>query len=336
MSYNQPGPYGGQPQQPDPYGQPGPYGQQPPQAPQPGYGYPQQQPPQAPQPGYGYPQQQPPQQPGYGYPQQQPPQQQDQWGQPQQPGPYGQQPYGGGQVPPPPAPPKKKTGLIVVASVVALAVIAGGAYFLLAGGGGNSDVADDTKGYKITPAASVGDYKKSATGDKTTPLDDEQKKRAEAIGVKGPQQASSQYASGDTSDPTKGGKQLSLSGLHGEIADPEKTIDDYLASIEKNTGEGEENLKFERVGSPETFTPAGFKGALMKCQTLKFANPEADGSVKNGPKEILIPTCVWADYSTVAGVNVIDVAAAALGKSMSHKEVAELTAKLYNTSRTKV
>ncbi|MFF1376636.1 hypothetical protein [Streptomyces sp. NPDC058308] len=40
MSYNQPGPYGGQqPQQPGPYGQqpqqPGPYGQ-PPQAPQPG------------------------------------------------------------------------------------------------------------------------------------------------------------------------------------------------------------------------------------------------------------------------------------------------------------
>src|SRR5436190_1888155 len=48
MSYNQPGPYGGQqPQQPGPYGQqpqqPGPYGQQPP-APQPGYGYPQQAP----------------------------------------------------------------------------------------------------------------------------------------------------------------------------------------------------------------------------------------------------------------------------------------------------
>ncbi|MGW0902451.1 hypothetical protein [Streptomyces sp. NPDC002853] len=48
MSYNQPGPYGGQPQQqPGPYGRQGPYGgpQQPP-APQPGYGYPQQ--PQAP------------------------------------------------------------------------------------------------------------------------------------------------------------------------------------------------------------------------------------------------------------------------------------------------
>ncbi|MFE0131599.1 hypothetical protein ACFWY6_08470 [Streptomyces sp. NPDC059037] len=48
MSYNQPGPYGGQQPQ-----QPGPYGQQP-QAPQPGYGYPQQ--PQAP---YGQPPQAP-------------------------------------------------------------------------------------------------------------------------------------------------------------------------------------------------------------------------------------------------------------------------------------
>lgn len=46
--------------------------------------------------------------------------------------------------------------------MVALAVIAGGVYFLTSGGG-NSDVADSTKGYKLTPPASVEDYKKDTS-----------------------------------------------------------------------------------------------------------------------------------------------------------------------------
>ncbi|MFC9592767.1 PQQ-binding-like beta-propeller repeat protein [Streptomyces sp. NPDC056944] len=116
---------------------PGPYGQ----APQPGYGYPQQpgqQPGQAPQPGpYGQPAQpgpygQPAPQP-YGYPQQGQP------GQPGQPGPYGQQqsPYGGyptqpmyqGAPTPPQAPGgggpfKGRTGIVAAVAVAAVLVAA--------------------------------------------------------------------------------------------------------------------------------------------------------------------------------------------------------------------
>ncbi|MFI5566586.1 hypothetical protein ACIA6T_04260 [Streptomyces sp. NPDC051740] len=63
MSYDQPGPYGGQ--------QPGPYGQ-PPQVPRPGYGSPRQAPPPG-RPGYGRPRQPPyGQQPQHGMPPQPP------------------------------------------------------------------------------------------------------------------------------------------------------------------------------------------------------------------------------------------------------------------------
>jgi hypothetical protein len=330
MSYNQPGPYGGQPPQgqPGPYGQqPGPYGGQPPQGPpqgQPGYGYPQQAPQGVP------PQQQPPQ--GYGYPQ------------PQQPGPYGQQPptppYGGqqaygGQVPMPPAAPKKKTGLIIGGAVVALAVIAGGVYFLTSGGSSNSDVADSTKGYKLTPAASVDAYKKSADESKpSAPMTGKEKTEAEAAGIKNPQELTAQYVSGDEANPLTM-KSLTLEGVWGEISDPAKVID---ASFEdaKKLAEGDEKETVTLIGSPKAVTPDGFKGALMKCQSLKVVNEDADGSVENGPKELTAPVCVWADYSTIGTVVGIDVGAMMTNKSMPQEEVAALAAKLYNTSRTKV
>lgn len=326
MSYNQPGPYGQQPQQPGPYGQqpqggPNPYGQPP-------------QPPQG-QPGYGYPQQAPPPQ-GYGYPQpgQQPPPygQQPPYGQPQHPGPYGQQPqYPGGMVPMPPPAPKKKTGLIVGAVVVALAVIGGGVYFVTSGGG-NSAVADDTKGYKIVPPASVDEYKKSATGDQSTRMTDKDKTEAAALGVTNPQQVAASYAAGADPNNPLAGKMLNFNGVWGEISDPEKVLD---ASFTKVTQGKEAGLKMELVGSPREVTPDGFEGALMKCQNIKMINDAGDGSVANGPKEFEIPTCIWADYSTYGVVNAIEMAKSATGGSMSQDEVAALAAKLYNTARSK-
>ncbi|MFE5487225.1 hypothetical protein [Streptomyces sp. NPDC056527] len=330
MSYNQPGPYGGQPQQPGPYGQPGqpgPYGQ-PPQAPQPGYGYPQQ-----------APQGVPPQQP-YGYPQQQP----GPYGQPQQPGPYGQPPqqppYGqapGGYMPPPPPAQGggKKTGLII-AGVAVVAALGVGAYFVFGGGGGNGAVADDTKGYKVTPAATVGEYKMKGSP-KPVSMTDKQKENAKGLGVTNPQMVAAEYQAGDASDPMKS-KSMSLNGTWGEIADPEKAIDGGFANYSKkeNTQLDEEGLKLEPVGSPEEKTPAGFEGALMKCQFLKFSNPSGDGSVEKGPKEFQIPTCIWSDYSTYGVVNVMDTAGAMLGKSPTLDEVATVAAQQYKASRSKV
>lgn len=328
MSYNQPGPYGGQPPQgqPGPYGQqPGPYGGQPPQGPpqgQPGYGYPQQ----APQ---GVPPQQPPQ--GYGYPQG------------QQPGPYGQQPptppYGGqapygGQMPP--AAPKKKTGLIVTGAVVALAVIAGGVYFLTSGGASNSDVADSTKGFKLTPAKSVDDYKQDTTSKQPPagPATGEEKTKAEAMGIKNPHNAGAQYMSGTEANPLLA-KLLILKGVWGEVEDPAKVIDSSFTSAQQEA-EKDGDAKGSLVGSPKNVTPEGFKGALMKCQDMKMKNEGGDGSAKNGPSEFVMPVCIWADYSTVGIVIGLDIGGAVTNKPMPQSEVADLAAKLYNTSRTKV
>ncbi|MFE3655671.1 hypothetical protein [Streptomyces sp. NPDC059165] len=50
--------------------------------------------------------------------------------------------------------------------IVALAVIGGGVSFLM-GSGGNADVADSTKGYNLTPAASVGEFTKQKDDNKS-------------------------------------------------------------------------------------------------------------------------------------------------------------------------
>lgn len=334
MSYNQPGPYGGQPPQgqPGPYGQqPGPYGAPPPQGPpqgQPGYGYPQQAPqgvpPQQPNP-YAQPQQ--PQQ-GYGYPQA------------QQPGPYGQQPptppYGGqppyGSQPPQP---KKKTGLIVGVAVVALAVIAGGVYFLTSGGG-SGDVADSTKGYKLTPhGLRWTTTSRTRRRRRHGSLMGKEKAEMEAIGVKNPNQAGAQYQSGDVEKNPLTAKMLMLMGLWGEVEDPDAVIDSFFLNAEKEVM-ADEGFEGELVGSPKNVTPDGFEGALMKCQDMKIVNDKADGTVQNGPKDMTMPICVWADYSTVSAVIGVDIGGAMTNKSMSQDEVAALAAKLYNTSRTKI
>ncbi|MER5552975.1 hypothetical protein ABT001_15070 [Streptomyces sp. NPDC002793] len=320
MSYNQPGPYGQQPPQgqPGPYGQqPGPYGGLPPQGPpqgQPGYGYPQQAPQGVP------PQQQPPQ--GYGYPQG------------QQPGPYGQQPpappYGGQQaypgMPPQQGAPKKKTGLIIGAAVVALAVVAGGVYFLTSGSSG--EVADSTKGYKLTPAASVDDYKRAAPT-KSTALTGTTKTQAEALGIQNANRVNATYLSGDAKAVAKA---LGFTGYWGEINDPAKTLDLAL-SDPKQAGQGDDATF---VGDAEAVEPDGFEGALMKCRTAKVINKDSDGTPENGPKEIVTPVCVWSDHSTLAIVVGADRGALLAGKSMPQNDVATLAAKLYNNSRTKV
>ncbi|WP_339153195.1 hypothetical protein WID27_26335 [Streptomyces sp. F41] len=310
MSYNQPGPYGGQP----PQGQPGPYGQQP--GP---YGGP---PPQGPPQG----------QPGYGYPQ------------PQQPGPYGQQPptppYGGqpvygGQPPYPPQQPKKKTGLIVGASVLALAVIGAGVWYF-AGGPSNSDVADSTRGYKLTPAAAVDDYARDTTKSvRSGPLTGKSKEDAEAAGVKNPQQTGAEYQSGSKANPLTQ-KMLLLQGYWGEVEDPAKVINNSFSDAEKKMGQSNGGNEVSLVGSPKDVKPDGFGGALMRCQDLKTINAKADGTPAKGPKEIITPVCIWADYSTVGMVVAVDAGAALTGKGMAQDEVADLAAKLYNTSRTKI
>ncbi|MFF5924886.1 hypothetical protein [Streptomyces hydrogenans] len=311
MSYNQPGPYGGQqPQQPGPYGQqPGPYGQ--PQG-QPGYGYPQQ-----------APQGVPPQQP-YGYPQQ------------QQPNPYGQQPqYGapqgpGGYVPHPPAPAKSKTPLIIGA-VAVVAAIAVGAYFLIGGGGGAS-VADDGAHKLVTPETVLTEYKKSANSDKAQSGDDDFIKDAAKFGVKNPQRANAQWEIKDESNPLSG-KLLQFGGVWGEIENPESTVDAIFANM-KAESEKEKDSEAQLVGDPKSVSPEGLDGAVMKCQEIK-SKPGAD-SGGLGPKEMTMPVCVWGDHSTIGYVMHINIADMMTGKGGTVDDVAAIAAKLRKEVRVKV
>ncbi|MCX4786706.1 hypothetical protein OG369_11050 [Streptomyces sp. NBC_01221] len=336
MSYNQPGPYGGQPPQDQsgpyggqpPQGQPGPYGGQPPQG-QPGpygqqpgpYG---QQPPQG-QPGYGYPQQAPqgvpPQQqpqPGYGYPQA------------QQPGPYGQQPptppYGGQQAyGTPPEAPKKKTGLIIGGAVVALAVIAGGVYFLTSGGG--SSVADDGKTYKLTTPETVldGTYKRNPSASSDTKMTSDDVKEFEKWGVANAKQVAATYTSGEAASQ----KILSFSGVYGTIDDPEAVVDAMFGKMKEESAKGDKK-DGQLVGSPKSFSPAGFENGILKCQESKSPADATTG------KATSVPICIWGDHSTVSVVIDMDMAALMAGKSVSLDDAANNAAKLRNDVRVEV
>ncbi|MFI0240051.1 hypothetical protein [Streptomyces sp. NPDC016845] len=324
MSYNQPGPYGGQPQQPQqpgPYGQqpqqPGPYGQ-PPQAPQPGYGYPQQ----APQPGYGYPQQGPP-----GVPPQQP------YSQPQQPGPYGQQP-GDPYAQYPPAPPqgggKKKTGLIIgaVAVVAALGV---GAYFVFGGGGGSASVADDGAHKLTAPATVLTEYKKDTSS--SDGFNEEDMKDAEKQGLKNGKPVSGSYQVKDSSNPL-GSKVLQFQGAYGEIEDPGKLVDGMFekGALEIAKGSGDDG-KATLVGDPTDFSTDDY---VLKCQEIKFEPGDDSAAGATTPKEMRMPVCIWSDHSTLSTVVSMEIAEMMSGKAPELKSASDIAAKLRKEIRVPV
>ncbi|AWK08671.1 hypothetical protein DDQ41_06730 [Streptomyces spongiicola] len=330
MSHNQPGPYGGQPRLPGPYGAPGPYGP-PPRgpvgAPQPGYGPPRQ----PPQPAQGLPPQGlPPQPPGYGYPRA------------PQPGPYGPQPHHGagpGAYPSPPPPPARGGGRrkapAAGGAVAALAVVAGCAWWLTPGRTG-SGVAADTKGYRLTPAASAGGFEKDK--DSTGRLSAEEKSEAEALlGVRGARKAGANYTAGDPERPLNG-RALSPTGLWGEIDDPEKALDGWFRELAEGGGDGSDDVRVEFAGKAADVEPAGFEGALMKCRTARLTPAGDAGSAGPGAKASGVPMCAWADFSTVAGVDVVGLSQilGGGGGAVPQREVTEPTAEPYGSSRTKV
>ncbi|MFD3872823.1 hypothetical protein [Streptomyces sp. NPDC058623] len=277
------------------------------------------------------------------------------WGLPQQPNPYGRQPpYDGapGGFGPPPPTPKKKTGLIIIGMVVALAVIAGGAYFALGGEGdghgpgagvGASGISGSTKGYKLIAPESVDAYEKSSPGSAPGELNAEQKEGAQVLGVNNARAVSGIYnaPSTDPEDPaTVGGRRLIFDGLYGEIADPAMALDHYFTNVDKKGPKGDgkrQGVEMRLVGKARVVKPAGFEGALMKCQDVKVTRAKGDGNAKSVDRDYQIPVCAWSDYSTVAGANVLQLAQPMTGgQGASQDEVAALTAKLYNTARHRV
>ncbi|SFB98837.1 hypothetical protein [Streptomyces aidingensis] len=309
MSYHQPGPYGQQPPQP---GQPGPGGygggQQPPQGPPPTGPNPYAQGGAAPGgPGYGY----PPQYPGQpGQPQPQPQQPGAPYGAPQQPGPYQQQPpaptaYPGQQQPYPgqqqpynqmPGPSGgsgKKVG-VIIGAIVALAAVGGGLYFVLSGG--NEQIAaDDGTRYDLVLPEKSGAFILSEKGSGDEAFSSEELGKA---GLADMEQVSGEYYTFDIDSVElglypEGSRVLGVSGLYGEVENPQQTVELLFAETAKSIGEEDE---LELIGSAESFTD---KDVAMKCQQAQ--GTELDESV--GYK-ITATVCLWADYSTVGATYV--------------------------------
>ncbi|MGI5257816.1 hypothetical protein [Streptomyces angustmyceticus] len=304
MSFNQPppGPYGQQPPQPGPYGQP-----PQPQAPQPGYGYPQQGG-QVPgqQQGYGYPQQAPAQ--GYGYPQQ------------GAPGGYGQQaPYGGQQTPYgmiPQGTPEtggngKKIGLIVGA-VAVVAAIGVGAYFAFGSGG-------DVKPYTISLPGKLlgGQFEKVQRQGGAGTEDFTNDKEAKALGITSAKGVNSTYKSTD-------GLQLTVSGVYGDVADPEGTVSQVFAKVDegqKKTFAGR-GAKIEDVTPTTSYSPSDFDGAVMKCRTQKITLTQAGVSVP-----VTASTCVWGDSSAIGIVQALAAPSPSGGTTATTPGAEDLSAK---------
>lgn len=231
---------------------------------------------------------------------------------------------------PPQQPPKKSKAGVIVLSVVLVAAIAGGAWYFLGSGGGGA-VSDDTKGYKLVAPANVDDFKQNPKY-KQKPFTDTSRKEVEAAGVKNPTQVGMGYQGGDPTNPLAG-KSVDFQGFYGEIADPEKTVDGYFAQAKLSAAKDSSDVEAELIGSPKEISPSGFKGAVMKCQELKLKTKK---STTPGPKELTLPVCIWADYSTLAVVSAIDNGAVLTGKTgYTLEQNAEFTAKLYKSARVK-
>lgn len=275
MSYNQPGPYG---QQPQPQGQPGPYGGQPPPGPPPG----------APNPyaqgGAGT--------PGYAYPQQpygQPPQQHQPYG--QQPVPYGQipgQPGGGGS---------NRTVLIVVAVVAALAVAAVLGLVLLSGdnGGGGGSLADDGTRYSLSFPQTTGEFQQASSGESTDITEEELRE----AGLENMESDDAAYMNMDPDDYEQTGLwddgtvAMGVLGLWGEVEDPEQAVDGLFAIAADEVG-SDEDTSYQMEGEPTEFSD---EDAVLKCQMATQTETDSTLGYRNQAT-----ICAWSDHSTVGMV----------------------------------
>ncbi|AXK34168.1 hypothetical protein DVA86_17435 [Streptomyces armeniacus] len=236
---------------------------------------------------------------------------------------------------------KGKTIGIVVGALVVVGALIGG-FFLLSGGDDDSgdNKADKSKQkdqkpskvapYKIVPPKSLLDGKYTSTGSSSSEdlADDAKAKR---VGVENGTGASDDYKSGEL-------EQLQLAGVYGKVADPDKAADGMFGIVHDNQAKGAQvidNYKVETTEGPKDYTPAGFDGTVIRCETRKQT-----GQISGKPVELEFPTCVWADNAAVGVVSQTGAAPTSgtgvYGKSMTQDALAEATAKIREDAREKI
>jgi hypothetical protein len=234
-------------------------------------------------------------------------------------------------MPPEPSGGKKKTGL-VIGGVAVVAAIAVAAYFAIGSGGGNSDVADDGPHKLTTPAKVVNDqYQRVGDAQKPQDATTGDAKDLAASGITDAKSVGGIYSTIDLTDPDTlkdptaiaGSRAITFSGLYGKVKDPEEALDTAFANIKKDSAKNS-GTKLDFVGDPQSVSPDGLDGALMKCQQVKALNATT-GKIDTQYM------CMWADYSTL-GFGV----AAKGGQGVSMDESAEVTAALRKDIRVKI
>ncbi|MER0243455.1 hypothetical protein AAHZ94_15820 [Streptomyces sp. HSW2009] len=244
---------------------------------------------------------------GYAQPQPQPHQPQAGFGQQPQPSAYGPATTGGS----PSSAGGRRVGKkgLVIGGAIAVVVAAVGGFLLLAGG-------DDAQSYELTtPQTVASDYQRVGEGkdeSNLTPAGKAQLREMPVVEDAHPISANYQ---------TPGQKKLQFSGVWGKVTDPERAADIALAVITKALSE---DGTAETLGSPQSFTPDGFDGDVLKCQELKFTSPKG---------AITAPACVWGDDSTVGVTVMADPAALVTGTGMTLDEAAGLAAEVRNDAR---
>lgn len=194
-----------------------------------------------------------------------------------------------------------------------------GAFFAIGGarGGGSGGIEDDGAHKLTTPETVLSEYKlftKDSEGSGTDTAEDLAKS-----GVKNGTAVSGIYSTADLSDydpsdPSTApdpseiatAKGITYIGAYGEIADPEKSLDEFFALIKKESQDNSSASgstaapKTEMVGEPEAVE---IDGAVMKCQAAKGTNLATQKAKTDW-------FCAWADYSTMAMVSPVTPAKA--------------------------
>lgn len=145
------------------------------------------------------------------------------------------------------------------------------------------------------------------------------------MGVANAKQVAATYTSGEAASQ----KILSFSGVYGTIDDPEAVVDAMFGKMKEESAKGDKK-DGQLVGSPKSFSPAGFENGILKCQESKSPADATTG------KATSVPICIWGDHSTVSVVIDMDMAALMAGKSVSLDDAANNAAKLRNDVRVEV
>ena len=205
---------------------------------------------------------------------------------------------------------KGRTVGIAVGAVLVVGALAAGAFVMFGGGSGP---------YRLTtPKTVAGKYERQGSGTDDSDLSAAGRKDLQQVPVvKKPHLVAADYQS-------SGKEMLKFTGVWGDVTDPKRGADLALAVIVKTL---RDNGTAQAKGSPEEFSPDGFDGDVLKCQSMKFTSDQ--GSME-------APACVWGDKNTLGVTVMADPAGAVLGNSMSLKDAADVAAEVREDARVEI